>query len=81
MQKPDITSGVTPSTTGDRTAPARVDERGGSVNPAPSPGDRRPGKIGPIEKREEALDDALDDTFPGSDPVSISPKVPDRPKD
>jgi hypothetical protein len=30
--------------------------------------------------REELLDDALDDTFPASDPVSIAPRPPWRKK-
>ncbi|WP_368639408.1 hypothetical protein ABRZ04_10130 [Castellaniella ginsengisoli] len=32
-----------------------------------------------VEEREEALDDALDDTFPASDPVSTTPQPPAKP--
>lgn len=79
MKKPDTAPGVQPSARKDQKTPTRVEERGGSVNSAPSP-DLHESKKGRIEKREEALDDALDDTFPGSDPVSITPKTPDKPK-
>lgn len=80
MQKPDTPTGVPPSTDKERGTPTRIEERGGSLNPATQPKKEQPGGKGSVEKREQALDDALDDTFPGSDPVSTTPKVPDKPR-
>ncbi|MBV6271971.1 hypothetical protein KVP09_03445 [Alcaligenaceae bacterium CGII-47] len=54
-------------------------KRGGSLSPAPQ-SDPQPKQKSSIEKRERALDDALDDTFPGSDPISFTPKVSDKTK-
>lgn len=87
MQKTDTTPGAPPFSGETRPAATLPNERGGSIKPAPSQKDRREkdrrqgGKDKSIAEREDALDDALDDTFPGSDPVSISPKKPDRAKD
>lgn len=45
----------------------------------PSPGADQQEKK-PIKNREDALDDALEETFPASDPVSIVPPKPEKPK-
>ena len=37
-------------------------------------------KTKPVKNREDALDDALEETFPASDPVSIVPEKSEKPK-
>lgn len=79
MQKPNTTTGGPPLTREDRSTQTHTEDRGGSLDPA-SPPDPHQNPKDLVEKREQALDDALDDTFPGSDPVSFTPKAPDKPK-
>lgn len=75
MQKVNTPTGTPPSPE-HRATPTRVDkdEKG-----KPSWGaDQKEPK--PVKNREDALDDALEETFPASDPVSIVPEKPEKPK-
>lgn len=50
--------------------------------PSPSPDSpkAKQDKAKAIKEREAALDDALEDTFPASDPIAFTPKPPAKPK-
>jgi hypothetical protein len=43
-----------------------------------SSGPKKPGKTTRDERLEDALDEGLEETFPGSDPVSVTQPAPSK---
>ena len=75
MQKSNTPTGTPPSPA-HRGMPTRTDadEKGKPSSEGSTE------EVKPVQNREDALDDALEETFPASDPVSIVPEKPQKPK-
>ena len=87
MQKPGSTTGSIPPTTDqNRATPTRTEQgqRADHTEQGRRAEDNEHGQHAEhkekVKKTEEALDEGLEETFPASDPVSISPQTPSKPK-
>jgi hypothetical protein len=63
------------------TAKKTTKHKARSRSKAPSPDKTRPANDNPVQRRaDELLDDALKETFPSSDPVSVPTHDPHAPR-